>query len=272
MSETVVDAIDDPVLAHRQGDVLVLTLNQPQRRNPLSAPVIERIRAHLDPLADPAAPGPAAIVLTGAGGWFCSGGDLRRLQERAGQTVEQRLAFIGGLHGLIHSLRACSRPVVAAVEGGAAGAGLSLALGADIVIAAEGAKFSGAYVRVGLSPDGGLTHALAQLLPRSLAAEMLLTGDPVTAERLAALGVVNRVVPQGDSLNEAMAFADRLASGARRAQARVKRLLDLAPQQTLDAQLESEAQLMAASQGDPDAIEAIAAFLQRRPPDFGSTR
>jgi enoyl-CoA hydratase/carnithine racemase len=169
---------------------------------------------------------------------------------------------------LIRAIRNCSKPVIAAVEGGAAGAGLSIALACDMLVVAQNAFFSVTYVKVGLTPDGGVTAFLSEFFSRQMLTEMCLTGDRITGERLHAMGAVNRLVEKGAALDEAIALAERLATGPARASARIKTLCANAFSADLDAQMELEAQLMVESQGDDEAAEGIGAFLDKRTPDF----
>ncbi len=166
-----------------------------------------------------------AIILTSEGPFFCAGGDLNVLIKSQGMPAEQRSARIDGLHDVIRAMRACPVPIIAAVEGGAAGAGLSFALACDIIVAAKGAKFIAAYVKAGLVPDGGLTAHLARAVPRQLAMEMCLLAQPVLAERMHDLGVVNLLTEEGGTMEAARLFADRLAAGPRDAQAAIRRMV-----------------------------------------------
>jgi len=210
-----------------------------------------------------------AILITSEGGFFCAGGDLTILIERSKLAEDERKAKIEGLHGMIRRIRSAPVPVIAAVEGGAAGAGASLALACDLIVAAEGAKFTASYVRAGLVPDGGLTSALSRLVPRALAMEMCLLARPVTAERMADLGAINAVVPTGETEQHAHELADVLARGPRTAQGVVRGLVAQAYEAEEARQLNAERDAMARAQGGPEAAEGIAAFLEKRKPDFG---
>lgn len=251
---------------HDGGDHLRVTLSNPGRRNALSPAIYDGILAALDQAGDDARFG--AVILTGADGYFCAGGDLNALAERAALTQSDRAARIGALHGVVRAMRACPRPVIAAIEGGAAGAGLSLVLACDLIVAARDAVFSAAYVRAGLVPDGGLTASLARALPAQMAARMCLTGDPVDAVRLAELGVVGDLVQPGTALAEAEALAARLASGPPHAQAAIKRLLGSARDASFEQQLDAEQAAMAAALGHPEAGVGITARLTRQTPHF----
>ena len=209
-----------------------------------------------------------AVILTSEGGFFCAGGDLNTLIERRKLTEPERRDKIDGLHGVIRAIRACPVPVIAAVEGGAAGAGVSLAMACDLIVASAGAKFTAAYVKAGLVPDGGLTAAFARTLPRPLAMEMCLLARPVTAERMAQLGVVNAVVPAGSTEAEANALADALAAGPPLAQSAIRALVNQAYDTTEAEQLDRERDAMAIAQGGDEAGEGISAFLEKRKADF----
>ena len=168
----------------------------------------------------------------------------------------------------MRGLRAAPVPVIAAVEGGAAGAGLSLALAADLIVAEAGIKFTAAYVKAGLVPDGGLTSALARTLPRPLAMEMCLLARPVTAERMETLGAVNLVVPRQEVLAAAQALADTLAKGPAEAQQVIRHMMAEAYETPEAAQLDRERDAMASAAGAAEAGEGIAAFLEKRRPCF----
>ncbi|MRX49256.1 enoyl-CoA hydratase [Paracoccus sp. S-4012] len=253
-----------------EGDRLVVVNRNPARRNALTPGFQTGLAEALRRAAD--LPRLGAVIVTGEGGFFCAGGDLSFLMRAQEMTEPERRAAIMDLAGLIRAVHDCPSPVIAAVEGGAAGAGLSLALACDMIVAAEDAKFSAAYVSAGLVPDAGLTAALTAALPPQLAAEMCLTGAPVAAARLHALGVVNRLVPPGTVLDVAREAASRLAQGPAEAQAAIKTLLTGARRATLEAQFEAEAGAMARALGAPEAAEGIAAFLGKRPADFAARR
>ncbi|MDM0045768.1 enoyl-CoA hydratase [Variovorax dokdonensis] len=259
-----------PILVRREGAVLVLAIHTPGKRNAISPGLYDALREALDGVRNDASVG--AVVLTGADGYFCSGGDLNLLATRREHPPEVRRGILENLHGLVRYFRDFPKPLVAAVEGGAAGAGLSLALGCDLLVAARDAAFSVAYVKVGLTPDGGATSFLAQVLPRQLLSELCLTGERIGAERLHALGVVNRLTEPGGADAAAIALAAQLAGGPERAMARIKSLCRDAMSSTLDAQLDSEAAFMVESQGDSESAEGIGAFMGKRKADFTSLR
>lgn len=258
------------LLTRREGAVLVLSNNNVAARNALSPEFYAAVTAALrDAAADPAV---GAIVLTGEGGHFCAGGDLRQLAKRRELPVQERRAKLEGLHDLIRSVRDCPKPVIAAVEGAAAGAGLSLALACDMLVAAKNAVFSVAYVKVGLTPDGGATAFLAEFVSRQLLTELCLTGERISGERLHALGPVNRLAEPGQALADAVALAGQIAGGPRQAMAWIKDLCRQAPRNTLQEQLELEAQYMVRAQETEESREGIGAFLDKRTPDFTQLR
>ncbi len=191
------------------------------------------------------------------------------LIERRGLAEAERREKVDILHGLVRSMRASPVPIIAAVEGGAAGAGLSLAMACDLIVASKEAKFTAAYVKAGLVPDGGLTASFARLLPRTLAMEMCLLGRPVMASRFAEMGAISRLCAVGNAFDEAMALADTLAAGPREAQSAIRKLVSDAYETTEADQLDAERDAMAAAAGRDEAAEGIAAFLEKRKPLFG---
>jgi len=183
------------VLVERHGPVLKIINNNPAARNALSFEFSSGATKALKQAgADKTI---AAVVLTGAEGFFCAGGDLNILIKRREMDVPKRIEAIEVLHGLIRAIHACPKPVIAAVEGGAAGAGAPIALACDMIVAAEDAYFAVNYLRVGLAPDGGSTAALAEVMPRQLANEIIMFGDKIPVQRLHELGSINRICPAG---------------------------------------------------------------------------
>ena len=250
----------------RDGAVLTLSLDGPHTRNSISPPIYKALQnAIISAGQDPAV---RAIVLTGMHGFFSSGGNINNLKASAQSTLAEVSGNTDALNAMILAIRDCPTPVIAAVEGGAAGAGLSLALACDMIVAAEGAKFVVAYVKVGLAPDGGVTHFLSLGLPRQTVTEMCLTGNPVAAERLHVLGVVNAVVPEGEALAAAQKSAAKLAAGAVGAMAVIKSEITAARHNDLATQLTLEARGINRARFGAEAAEGLAAFLEKRRPDF----
>ena len=258
------------LLVSTQGAVRVLVNSNPGARNAITPALYDALPAALiEAAADPSV---GAIVFAGEGDFFCAGGDLRQLATRRELAPEGRREKIERLHDLVRAIRACPKPVIAAVEGGAAGAGMSLALACDMLVAAKDAFFTMAYVKVGLSPDGGATSFLSQFLSRQQMMELCLLGERIPAERLHALGAVNRLTERGAALAQAVQLAERIAEGPANAAARIKRLCEHAGHASLEQQLDLEAQYMAESQGDDEAQEGIKAFFDKRTPDFAALR
>ena len=248
-----------------RGDRLVVVNMNAARRGALSPDLYQTIIRAVEQAAQPRI---RAVILASEGGYFCAGGDLNVLIDRRRMTEDERRNQIEKLHDCTRAIRACPVPVIAAVEGGAAGAGLSLALACDLIVAAEDAKFTAAYVKAGLVPDGGLTAALARSLPRPLAMEMCLLGRPVEAARMAALGAVNLLVEKAGAEAAAHELADALAQGPREAQGRIRALVASAYDSAEAEQLGRERDAMARAIGGEEAAEGIAAFLEKRKPDW----
>ena len=261
----------EPLLVRREGAVLILSNNNVAARNALSPEFYAAVTTALAQAAADEHIG--AVILTGEGGHFCAGGDLRQLARRRELPIAQRREKLEGLHDLIRAVRDCPKPVIAAVEGAAAGAGLSLALACDMLVAAKNSVFSVAYVKVGLTPDGGATAFLSEFVSRQVLTELCLTGERMSGERMAQLGAVNRLAEPGQALLQALVLAQQMASGPALAMARIKDLCRQAPHSTLEQQLELEAQYMVQSQETQESREGIGAFLEKRSPCFrpGST-
>lgn len=255
-----------PLLVRREEGVLILSNNNVAARNALSPEFYAAVTTALAQASQD--PSVGAIVLTGEGGHFCAGGDLRQLAKRRELTEAQRREKLEGLHNLIRAVRGCPKPVIAAVEGAAAGAGLSLAMACDMLVAARNSVFSVAYIKVGLTPDGGATAFLAEFVSRQVLTELCLTGERVSGERLHALGAVNRLAEPGQAIVQALALAQQIAQGPALATARIKQLCSQAQSNTLEQQLELEAQNMVLSQASEESREGIAAFLEKRSPYF----
>ena len=249
-----------------EGSTLVLTLSNPEARNTLSPEIyaagIEALNAAENN------PEIRSIVITGEGSMFCAGGNLQRLLANRREAPELQAQSIEGLHNWIDSIRTYPKPVLAAVEGAAAGAGFSLALACDFVVAASNAVFVMSYVNVALSPDGGGSWALARTLPRALANELLMLGERIGAERLRDLGLVNRVCAPGEALAESLRLADQLNARAPNALASIKELLNDAATNSLSSQLASERDHFVRNLHHANGAEGMEAFLQKRAPRY----
>lgn len=260
----------EALIIERHGPVLKLINNNPKARNALSFEFSRGVvKALKDTEADKSI---AAVILSGAGGFFCAGGDLNVLVKRREMAVPDRIEAINVLHDMIRAIRAHPRPVIAAVEGGAAGAGASLALACDFIVAAKDAYFAVSYLRVGLTPDGGATAFLSEFAPRQLVNEIIMLGDKLPVERLHQLGAVNKICEIGQAEIEALELGERLAKTGPTTLATAKRLTGLARENDLAAQMDVEAQEMAVAQGGAESGEGIAAFLEKRRADFTKFR
>ncbi len=246
------------------GPVATLTLDRPEALNALTVPVKVALREALESIA--ADPGVRAVILTGAGRAFCAGQDLAERDEpdAAPLEVEVRERY----NPVIRALRSMGQPVIAAVNGVAAGAGASLAFACDLRIASEEARFVLAFGRIGLVPDSGATWFLPRLVGPAKAAELALVGDPVDAAEALRLGLVSKVVPSPELMSEARALAERLAAGAPLALALTKGALQRSMTIDLDEALEGEAKLQGIAGASADHAEGLAAFREKRPPRF----
>jgi enoyl-CoA hydratase/carnithine racemase len=251
---------------HGTRQTMVLTISNPMLRNALS-PAMYAAGVEAMNFAD-GSDEIRSVVITGEGSMFCAGGNLQRLLDNRGQAPDVQAQSIDGLHSWIEAIRSCRKPVIAAVEGPAAGAGFSLCLACDMVVAARDAVFVMAYSNVGLSPDGGATWHLSRMLPRQLASELLLSGERISAERLHALGVVNRVVDNGNALNEALMMAGTLNTRAPNAMASIKELVNDAAQRPLSVHLPAERDAFVANLHHANGAEGISAFLGKRPAQY----
>ena len=254
------------LLSERRGTTLVLTISDPATRNTLSTQVIA---AGIEALgASETKDEVRAVVLRGAGAHFCAGGNLQGLLERraAGRPVQHQM--IEHLHHFITAIRVYPKPVIAAVEGAAAGAGFSLALACDLIVAGADARFVVSHAKVGLSPDGGATWLLARSLPRALAQQLVWFAEPVTADDLQRHGVVTAVTLSGLAFDEAMRLAERLAAMAPNAVASAKELIEQASDNTFSAQLGAERDHFLDNLFHANGEEGIRAFLEKRAPRF----
>jgi enoyl-CoA hydratase/carnithine racemase len=249
-----------------RGRTMVLTISNPEHRNALG-PQMYAAGVEALSVAETSAD-VRSVVVTGEGGVFSAGGNLQRLQSNRQQPPEVQAQSIEGLHSWIDAIRTFPKPVIAAVEGAAAGAGFSLALACDLIVAAEDAVFVMAYANVALSPDGGASWSLTRALPRQLVSELLLAGERISAARLHELGVVNRVARKGAALDEALELAEKLNARAPNVMASVKELINDASGATLNEQLARERDQFVKNLHHANAGIGIAAFLAKQPPEY----
>lgn len=254
------------LLSERVDATLVLTISNPEARNALHPDIYAACEQALSAAAED--DGIRAVVLTGADGMFCAGGNLNRLLGNRDQPPQVQADSINLLHRWIALLHGFPKPIIAAVEGAAAGAGFSVVLACDFVVAASNAKFVMAYVKVGLTPDGGGSYELARALPRQLASELLIEGRTVEASRLAPFGLINRVTAPGEALGEALQLAQSLSGQSTHAMGRIKALINHAGTASLAEHLDQERENFVAALHHHDGGEGIRAFLEKRKPVF----
>ncbi len=257
-----------PVLLEtREGSIVTLTMNRPEKRNSLNNHLSLALNAAFERLAVDTSV--HVIVLTGAGRAFCAGGDLAQIGKgrEKGDITELAPILRAGMQVVIH-MRTMPQPVIAAVSGPAAGAGMNLALAADICIASEDATFGQNFAKVGLFPDYGGTYLLPRLAGPTRAAELFYTGDMIDAQTALRIGVVNHVYPLERMAAEVRALAEKIASGPPLAIRAVKHTIFGRDRDALSAALEREVEQQLKCFHSEDCREGIRAFLEKRPPRF----
>lgn len=256
----------DEVLLTRDGAVATITLNRPQAFNAINLPLARGLLAAA--LAVDQDDAVRCVVLTGAGRMFCAGGDIGLMQDAGEQAGAALSELAGVLHMATSRLARMNKPLLCAVNGAAAGAGLGMAIMGDIVIAGASAHFTPGYPGIGLSPDGGATWLLPRLIGLRRTQEMLLTNQRIGAEEGARIGLVTRMVDDAALMEDAMATAGKLAQAATGAIGTVRAQLLASYGAGLEAQLEIEARGIAAAAAGADGREGVAAFLEKRRPVF----
>jgi 2-(1,2-epoxy-1,2-dihydrophenyl)acetyl-CoA isomerase len=251
------------VLTTREGGVLTITLNRPEVFNALNAATHAALNAALEEARTD--DGIRAVVLTGAGRGFCAGQDLTEFRESPGD-IRDRLEET--YHPNVRAIRALEKPVIAAINGAAAGAGLSLACVCDIRIASDAAMFAPGFISIGLVPDSGGSWFLVQLLGMARAFEWMTSGRRLNAEEAQALGLVSEVVPADDFAARTAELAALYAAAPTRAIGLTKKLFANAVTSTLEEQLAREAELQSQATQTEDFREGVAAFLEKRAPEF----
>ncbi|MCL5885109.1 MAG: enoyl-CoA hydratase-related protein [Deltaproteobacteria bacterium] len=249
------------VIVERQEAVAILRMNRPERMNVYDFEMGEALLASLAPLA--ADPAVRCIVFTGSGKVFSAGGDVGMMGGMKEEAPHRFLDLTVRLHAFVASLRRCRKPVIAAVNGVAAGGGFSLALAGDIVVAAESARFTLAYQNIGLSPDGGATFFLARTLGTHRAMELSLSGRTLSADEAASWGLVQRVFSDASFASGTAALAADIAAGPTLAFGKAKELYNRALLQPLETQMEEERQGIAESARTRDFREGVRAFLAK---------
>ncbi len=253
------------VTAH--GNIALLTLNHPEVMNAASMTMLKGLTAALNHIEEPAN-GFRAIVITGEGRGFCSGANLSEVHDDEAPSRDTGSALERGYHPFLRRLRDLKMPLVTAVNGAAAGVGMSIALMGDIVLAARSAYFLQAFARIGLIPDGGSTWLLPRLIGLARARELSMLAEKLPAETALQWGLINRVSDDAALLDDAMAIARRLAEGPTAAFAMTRRLYWESPHNSYEAQLDLERQSQQRAGRTEDFAEGLSAFLQKRPAMF----
>lgn len=252
------------IVVHDQGDVRVITINRPQRRNALGVSTAETLRAEIEGTRDAA--GVGAIVLTGADGHFCAGGDAETILEVIEDDADAApLRLMATFHRLVEAIWESPLPVVAAVSGVAYGGGFNLALACDLIYCSADARFCQVFLRRGLAPDVGGAYLLPRLVGMQRAKELMLLTPEIDAVRAEQLGIVNAVLPDPESASErAIVVAGELANGPRPATALTKRLINSSTTGSLHTALQNEATTQAIALRSRGAADGFASLRPRR--------
>ncbi|MBI2156182.1 MAG: enoyl-CoA hydratase/isomerase family protein [Candidatus Rokubacteria bacterium] len=246
--------------------IATITLNRPDKLNAFTGPMIDAwARALAEAQADD---GVNAIVVTGAGRAFCAGGDVGRMKEGKPTPLDNKNQLWENIHRVPKTLEAVDKPVIAMVNGLAVGAGMGMCVMCDVRIASDEARFSTGYVRVGLVPGDGDTYFLPRLVGAAKALELLWTADFIDAQEALRLGIVNRVVPHGDLLQQTRAFAAQIANGPQVPIRMIKRLVYQSLRLDLRTHLDLVSSHMAVVRDTLDHAEGVAAFKEKRAPKF----
>jgi 2-(1,2-epoxy-1,2-dihydrophenyl)acetyl-CoA isomerase len=272
MAQTEMAQTGEVLLRESRGAVIMLTLNRPEVLNAMNAPLAAALKDAFDEIEAGVQRGDVrAVVVTGAGRGFCAGADLADPQVRGrdgAPTVDLGEYLRKYYHPLIEHMRRLQAPIITAVNGSAAGAGMSLALAGDIVLAARSATFLQAFSRIGLIPDAGSTYFLPRLAGESRARALAMLADKISAEQAMQFGLVWQVVPDEELLQAAQAMATRLAAMPTRALGMIKEAMNQSLGNDLTGQLETEAGLQARAGQTADFREGVDAFLAKRAPVF----
>lgn len=250
----------------KQGSIARLALNRPDAANGLDSLMASELNQAAQLCSGD--PGLKAVVLSASGRFFCAGGDIKEMMSHGDEVGAAVKSLADDLHSAISTLSRMQSALIVAVNGVAAGAGFSLALIGDIVLAAESSSFTMAYTRAGLCPDGSSSYFLPRLVGLRKAQELMLTNRTLSAQEACTLGMVTRVVADDDLAAQTEQVANDLANGARLSTAYVKKLLLASSSNDLEAQMELEGQLVSRCAASPDGREGIQAFVDKRQPEF----
>ena len=262
---------DELINLSKQGAVATITLNRPEARNALNPKMFQELGSAIQDCRDPDM---RAVIITGSGGSFCAGADVKdfvnQLENSGPEGLHEHLKHLADAfhRDVIIPIRQLDKPVIASIDGVAAGGGLSLALACDLRIASDGARFLMAYANIGATADGGSTYLLPRLIGTSRAMELYLSDQPVSAQRALDLGLVNQVIPQAELERYTLEFATRLAKGPTVAYGRVKALFDNSWDASLARQLDAETKEISNITLTADFQEGIKAFAEKRGPRF----
>ena len=252
--------------SHTIDQTLILTLCDLENRNALSPSIyiagLEALNA-ADSNTDI-----SSIIITGEGDHFCAGGNLKRLQANRELPKEHQAQSIDGLHSWMEAIRSFPKPVIAAVEGAAAGAGFSLCLMCDFIVASNESVFATSYSNIGLSPDGGVSWHLSRLVPRQLAMRWLLTGERIKSLELARLGLIYEITNSGQAFESALALSKQLNTRAKNSTASIKELINAASTQDLISHMQQERDHFVNNLHHENAGIGILAFLNKEQPKY----
>lgn len=257
---------EEHILYGIEGNVALITLNRPKAKNAFSPQMIHLWREYLEGAkADDTV---RVIVVTGKGDTFCSGGDIREMAEGKLRSWDMKRYLWEGVHRIVLALEDLDKPVIAAINGAAMGAGLDMAIMCDLRVCSDHARLAESYITMGLVPGDGGAYFLPRLVGTAKALEMLLTGDVITAEEAMQLGIVNRVVPHDNLMEETMKLARKIAGRPPLAIRMMKRAVYQAQTSTLRAHLDYISSQLSLLSETQDHIEAATAFLEKRKPAF----
>jgi 2-(1,2-epoxy-1,2-dihydrophenyl)acetyl-CoA isomerase len=255
----------DNIKINNEAGIATITLDRPEKLNAFAGHMRRDLAEALEHAASDR--NVRAVIITGAGRGFCAGADvayMAELMER--QDVEEFARLLGAGRRVLMTIRQMTKPVIASVNGPAYGAGFNLVLACDLRIASTSATFSQSFVKVGLHPDWGGTYFLPRVVPTNLACEMFFLGDAINAERAAQLGLVNRVVPEGELASETFKLAERLRDAPFKSIAAAKHAVYMSEGASLERMLQYETEAQLQCFQSPDAREMVKAFLEKRAP------